>query len=317
MPIWGVDSVTSATSERVWEAGHGQETLFEFVARKLGEPPYFWGRYLRRSGSSMLTESERDYIHSQRSPSGETVRILPIYNDWIALDRRHAQQDLRAIRRQPNASALAYQYGGDDCRSALEIARRLIPETERSGVRIYYDLEGWDFPPEWLRGWWDVMRSSEFKGIGGLYGRGVERARGASRSVRIQDVDPEEASHPLPYVPGGPPRYSRSGWSNIIPTALDQQFDRWVLEPLAESGSAAPLPQICVWSNTPRSDCRRGPRIEQEFRGLGPAEAHVLVWQYQFACFERSLREGEDPDTLRPAAFDMDLATEEGYGDMW
>ena len=201
MPIWGVDSVTSATSERVWEAGHGQETLFEFVARKLGEPPYFWGRYLRRSGSSMLTESERDYIHSQRSPSGETVRILPIYNDWIALDRRHAQQDLRAIRRQPNASALAYQYGGDDCRSALEIARRLIPETERSGVRIYYDLEGWDFPPEWLRGWWDVMRSSEFKGIGGLYGRGVERARGASRSVRIQDVDPADL-HVIPVVAG-------------------------------------------------------------------------------------------------------------------
>lgn len=317
MPIWGVDSVEPANTMRSWERGHGRERLFDFVTRKLGESPYFWGRYLRRTGSSMLDRDECSYIHSQRNPSGQSVRILPVYNNWIELNRRHGSRDLRRIGRQRNAAALAYQYGGDDCRSALSIARRLIPESDRPGVRIYYDLEGWNFPPEWLRGWWDTMRSSEFLGIGGLYGRGVERARGATRSVQIREVDPVVASRPLPHVPGVQPRYTRSGWSANVPDALDQQFERWVLEPLATHGTAASVPNVCVWSNTPRTNCRGGPRIEQTFRGLGPAEAHVLVWQYQFACFERPLRRGENPDPLRPAAFDMDLATADGYGGMW
>jgi hypothetical protein len=46
----------------------------------------------------------------------------------------------------------------------------------------------------------------------------------------------------------------------------------------------------------------------------------VLVWQYQLGCFPLEIprRQGEEEGRgVLAAAFDMDLATEDGYEDMW
>ncbi|MDD1628768.1 MAG: hypothetical protein LUQ26_15085, partial [Methylococcaceae bacterium] len=175
MAIWGVDSVEAANSDVRIRGSNPGEKLFDFVQRQLGEPPYFWGRYLNERPErrpSKLMDPECNYIFNQTNAQGGRVRILLVYND-ITPDQCAVEGNV------------GYSLGKIAAQNACRLARELDVPPD---VRIYADLEGWIASPSWIRGWWNAMAESEFAGIGGLYGRGVERlnVRGA-RTLRFQD----------------------------------------------------------------------------------------------------------------------------------
>lgn len=297
-PYWGVDSFNPITVTRRWDGGRAM-SLFDFVRSKMDGLPTFWGRYLNNAKPSRITRGECEALKRLCASHGATVRLLLVYNDITLADCQLAGQ-------------AGYQRGGVAAASACRLARGL---GITGGVRLYADLEGWPASPEWMRGWWDTMQRSEFAGIGGFYGRGVERLnrRGAGR-LRIRDVTAEDGRRQPPLVASAGRRFLRSGWSARVPTAIDQQLGPWVIDPAREGRLHESPPQLYVWSNMPRMDRRTPPPTPAEFRGVGPVGARVAVWQYCFGLFRPPPRAD---GTRRPAAFDLDLATAAGFNEMW
>src|SRR5262245_14976611 len=93
---WGVDTSGKAddtvhTPGEFIRAGEPlTQTRFEYVTRRAGRPPEFWGRYLGHDVPGRrvaLTIDEVNYIHTARIPgysSTRDCRILPI---WASVGR--------------------------------------------------------------------------------------------------------------------------------------------------------------------------------------------------------------------------------------
>ena len=159
---WGVDSFRPASSvittprRFVNEGEPREQTLFEYVTRRVRQPD-FWGRYLNRGDSSLSAEEAR-YIFTQ---SNGGCRILPVYNG----PHRHSS-DLIG----PGAA----HHGRRAAEMAIGLARS---QGISNSTRIYADLERWLALPEWFRGWFEAMYTSEFPAVGGLYGNPVASSR--------------------------------------------------------------------------------------------------------------------------------------------
>lgn len=241
--MWGVDSYNPANHEiRVprrlrAEGDPERQTLYEFLRRRMGTAPGFWGRYLNTYAYG-VTQGEVQFLH------GHGCKVLLVYNG----------------PRQPLTGPRCHDAGFEAARQACEIARRVgVP----AGVRIYADLEGWVVDPNWLRGWFSGMWQSEYAGMGGLYGRGAEIPQGgqpyhprrvwatsASAAVdeELDTITDQTATgqrtskQAIPYVwsnmprSGGDPPMTRSGQAEgAIPSGF------------GAVGPASPLIQTQVW----------------------------------------------------------------------
>lgn len=129
---WGVDSISRAD-----EAQASTGTLYDFVVRRMGMQPRFWGRYLPG-----LTTDEVDFLH------GLDVRVLPIYNGA-----------------GPASVAGGRANGVFDAGQAIALATaRGVP----ANVAVYGDIEpGWSPTSEWIIGWWQAFAPSPY--FDGIY----------------------------------------------------------------------------------------------------------------------------------------------------
>ncbi|RMF83964.1 MAG: DUF1906 domain-containing protein [Nitrospinota bacterium] len=286
---WGVDSSwyqvnqVVTVPERFYRPGEQRpvrEPLFDYVTRRAGRSPEFWGRYLNDNHPpSRLRPDEPEYLFTRG------CRLLLVYN---------------GIRRQPSPGRRGRREGEKAARNAIRLARGYhVPQ----GVRIYLDLEGWFVQPEFLEGWWDVMYDSPYAGAGGIYGRGAE-VRRRRRS-------------PMPDLRRRP--YSR-GWAQRVLTAEDRVAERrWpgLLTDLVTGRHSKPY-SVFIWTNTPRqvdkrSDTPPGAEIiPPSFGGVGPVGSlltDTVIWQYRFSAFWERGRHG--------GTVDLDVALELAYQEMW
>lgn len=289
-PYWGVDSYSAANRPvrvpraflRPGESGTVRESLYDYVTRRGGQEPRFWGRYLNASLGSRLQPGEKDFIFER---SNGRCRIALIYN---------------GIRERPQRGAAGRARGIAAAQEAIRLARQnRVP----ANVRIYLDLEGWPVNPELLEGWWDTIHGSHYAGAGGLYGRGAE-------------VRTRRRSH----MPDLTRRIHSSGWARRVPDAEDAMAARdWsgLVNDLATGHSGKPWTRY-IWSNTPRrADLHRDTPAGTEiipsgFGAVGPSGSmltNTVIWQYRFGAF---WAEGGRRGTV-----DLDLALERAYQNMW
>jgi hypothetical protein len=161
--------------------------------------------------------------------------------------------------------------------AALEAGRLHVPV----GVRIYADLEGWTASVDWLVGWWDGMRDSPYLGLGGLYGRGG-------------NFVPEMRRDPL-HPPG---RYS-GVWSTVLPDAARRAAPGQLAELMAGTGTGVDF-SCHAWTARPRLPRTDPPAT---WDAMGPSAGGVVtVWQYHGTVHQY---------------FDLDVATDTGYREMW
>lgn len=292
MPHWGVDSSWYQVNGNVrvptaylrpGEAGPVEEPLFDYVTRRAGRRPEFWGRYLNDNHpQTRLRPDEPQYLFDRE------CRLALVFN---------------GIRSQP--------HGPDASRTGGEAAaRRAIVQagqyniTVPSQVRIYLDLEGWTVTPDFLEGWWSVMHASQYAGAGGIYGRGAETQ--LRQDGYLRDLNQRPFS---------------GGWARRVTTAEQrieaQQMDS-LLDELVSSGQGSEPYSIYIWSNTPRRydrnhDTPPGTQIvPSAFGAVGPVGSlltRTVIWQYRFGAFwERGANGG---------TVDLDLALEAAYQNMW
>lgn len=283
--LWGVDSYSPADTvvhvpnryRRAGETRHVHERLYDYVTRRAGREPRFWGRYLNKHHPSGLKENEADYIF--RRSSGR-CRVLPVYN---------------GLRGQPARG----HRGRDDGEAVADAVIETATEYDvPPGVCIYLDLEGWTVQAEFIEGWWQRMRASPWGEAVGIYGRGAE-----VRHVRGG------------YAPR-PGRHHSSGWARRIDAAeqdvADEELEELV-DAIAEGEAYRPNKHF-IWSNTPRrvDSSHDTPHdaqiIPHSFAAAGPVGAmlsETVVWQYRFSAFwQRNAHRGTvDLDLARPAAY--------------
>lgn len=287
---WGVDSFNPAdhmvrvpaAHRRAEEAAGLRETLFDYVTRRAGREPAFWGRYLNNGLPSGLRPGEADFIFAR---SEGRCRVALVYN---------------GVRGEP-AGAAAGRAGGEAAsREAVTLA---IAQGVPTYARIYLDLEGWRVAPEFLEGWWDGMSASPYAGAGGIYGRGAE-------------VRPLPRSH----MPDLSRRPHSSGWAARVPAAEDRAAARAFPGLIADlAAGRSPRPQSrYIWSNIPRRIDQHGDTpagtqiIPDSFGAVGPAGAilsRTVLWQYRFGAF---WAEGSSRGLV-----DLDLALDVAYAEMW
>ncbi|MBI4904644.1 MAG: DUF1906 domain-containing protein [Acidobacteria bacterium] len=202
-PYWGVDSVENAdhnirTQQEFIRAGDPpRQTFFEFVTRRVGRQPAFWGRYLNRH-PSCLTKTEADYLHRHN------CRVLLVYNGV----HRHAA-DL--------VGQAAYRNGARAAEAAADIAATLgVP----SSVQIYADIERWRADAAWFRGWFETMHALRRAGLGGIYGNvGLRQSRAEGFRDSLGQGSEQVAhdygapGHPTP-TRAAPPDAIVQVWSN-------------------------------------------------------------------------------------------------------
>lgn len=298
---WGVDSSYYPANATVGvpddflrggEVGPVEEPLFDYVTRRAGRQPEFWGRYLNDNHpDSRLRPDEPSYLFSRN------CRLLLLFN---------------GIRTQP--------HGQDRDRSGGEnAAHRAIAEARRynianpSQVRIYLDLEDYSVTAGFLEGWWNVMYASPYAGAGGLYGRGAEQAvpRRGSRGSHLRDFSRRP--------------YNRN-WAQRVSIAEDRVAEQRIyglLDDLASGYRHISKPHsVYIWSNTPRRyDQSHDTPADTEiippaFGAVGPylgREGSLLtqtvIWQYRFGAFwERGASRG---------TVDLDLALDAAFDNMW
>lgn len=135
---FGVDSVTPAFNT-VAETG---QSLFDYVTSLAGQKPTFWGRYI---GDYAITPDEVKFLHANG------CAILLVYN-WT------------------NAFMVSqgYQAGVNQAHLAINQAQALaVPQN----VVIAIDIEAsWPVNPNFIGGWSDTMRASNYYGAAMLYG---------------------------------------------------------------------------------------------------------------------------------------------------
>lgn len=159
---WGVDTAGAVTDnihtprQFVTAGEPATQNRFEWIARRVGRRPEFWGRYLRHSPRHCagLTPDEVLYLRQQN------CKILPI---WNGLQRPHL------------VGSGARLHGQRSARDAITKARSL---NMQPNTTIYADLERWYVDAAWFEGWFEETYASEF-GIGGIYGNvAVPQRRG-------------------------------------------------------------------------------------------------------------------------------------------
>lgn len=292
-PLFGVDSHSRADTmvrvpRRFQRQGRAQEYLFDYVCRRAGRMPRFWGRYLNVGHSTRMHPDEVNFILERSDPLGQTehrCRILPVYN---------------GIRRQPQGQQRGRQGGEDAAAEAITLANEFsIPH----GVCIYLDLEGWDVSPEFIEGWWVRMRESAWGEAVGLYGRGAEML--PRRGTHLPDLSRPARSY---------------GWARSVSRAEDRVDDEEfeaLLGDLDAGRTNRPMRRF-VWSNIPRryDEHRDTPPnaeiIPPAFGAVGPVGATLtdtVVWQYRFGAFW--------PAGAARGSVDLDLALPLGYEYMW
>lgn len=315
MPIWGVDSYSPA---HLRAGGTRGATLYDYVCNYLRrnrsrfneiEAPQFWGRYLSLSRTNAsITSAEKDFL------LGNGCRILLVYND-TCWDQHHDVDCKREVdRRTIHLGLSGYGNGATSARNACRLAKDTIDAP--NGTRIYADLEGWFVSADWIDGWCtEVPDKSRLLGrqyTPGIYGRvltGSELAY-ARRT------------------------YSRDSWSISLEQAIHEQdrrdqiltrgfripsygprsrANRHYPQTGAQQNTPAPRPStpparspIRIWSNMPRwsSQCNGVP---DSFQGYSTQDGRTrtVVWQYGMNCSNLG------------RLVDMDLATQEGFDDMW
>jgi hypothetical protein len=284
---WGVDSYNPANHMvtvpaaflRPGERAPIRETLYDYVSRRAGRAPAFWGRYLNRGLPNRLQPDEPAFLFARR------CRLVLVYN---------------GVRGAPGLAARRSL--GEQ--AAAEAVQQASTYGLRGGnVRIYLDLEGWRASPAFLEGWSSVMHTSAFAGAGGFYGRGAE-----VRPLRGSYMP----SHDRPIHSG-----AWSGRIPAVEErAAARQFPGLIADLAA--GVAGKPNSIRIWSNTPRRvdrdrDTPPGTEIvPQAFGAVGPVGAMLtdtVIWQYRFSAFWAL--------GGRRGTVDLDLATETGYHEMW
>ena len=319
MPLfWGVDSFKPANTvisrrsrlavrppqyaQLGQQLPENQTTIYDeveswFTAHR-GEMPerWFWGRYLNPSGharaATLLRADEIRFIFGR---SNGRCKIAPVYNG-IDEGACEARDDL------------GYRNGYHAAQTACLLANRFgIP----TNVRIYADIEGpWRVTSDWINGWWDAMYSAEYVGMGGIYGRGAELGRRpAEQTRRALQKD----------LPRFRAMYPRRGLSSRIAEATGQYATR---SPALLAKSADNLRY--VWTNMPRASWQLSQNIPNQFLGLGPySGATTVIWQYglelrrwRFSWTRQNPTTGAR-ETRSSYLIDENLATEQGYHDMW
>jgi hypothetical protein len=285
MPIWGVDSYSPAHLTAEGSEGH---SIYEFVCNYLSrnrrlfgeiQAPQFWGRYLSQSRPrSSLTAVEKEFLHSRG------CRIVLVYND-TSWDQHHdvdCRRELGGGRHMP-LGLTGYQNGAVSAANACRLANNLsVPD----GTRLYADLEGWRVDADWLDGWCTEVPDASLRlgrrYVAGIYGRvlGTAELAVARRTYRR-----------LP-----------DAWSGHVDQVIRGRQER---EGRLIQGVRLSSP-IHIWSNMPRWG-RRCEGVPESFQGsstLG-GQTRTVVWQYGMGC----------PNLAE--LVDMDLATQEGFDEMW
>ncbi len=307
---WGVDSYgpadrNVALPEALRRAGDDDATatLFDFVERRMGRAPAFWGRYLNRrlpedrsthavrspEHSHSITPREADFLHARG------CRVLLVYNGSAGRRER-----LRG----------GWSAGRDAAERADVICDQLgVPPH----VAIYADVENWAGDVGWFRGWVETMRAAHR--ACGVYGRPTRLVENPA------DPSPTYGT-PLDRIPS---RFTRREATRMIEreTTTTGVAPRRVMvreywsDELRDAlvGAADPF---YVWSSEPRrvlserSDAALdGADIPTEFvpaEPPGTASARTVVWQY----LENALFLGGVHGTV-----DMNMATPSGLACMW
>lgn len=257
-----------------------QGTLYDYIADQI-RAPEFWGRYINWGETSHAAgkrlRSEEIRYIFQRSARGGTNCKILIIYNGI-----RGQGGCQTRGRQ------GYHTGWMDAWKACAYARNIgVP----AGVRIYGNIEGrWLVSRDWLRGWWDFMDRTEFAGLGGLYGRPAEL--GPYRDQLRRAMEKDFLPHARMYPPG---RFSMN-----ISRARKERWASQTPRPPVKTFSD----QFHIWSNTPKHECSAAANdIPTGFFAVGPMNATTVIWQYGYECMRGYV--------------DMNIATEQGYNDMW
>lgn len=174
-----------------------------------------------------------------------------------------------------------FDAGSRAAEAAEGFARQIgVPD----GVRIYADLENRAFDSEWFRGWCTRMFQSNYGGMGGVYGDTQHSwSWGAAAAAGVPD-DPQSGTLISDLAAGR------------VTAGKSSLFYTWTTRPFLghELTTGEPL-------------------MPSEFRAINPPANFLMktvLWQYrQNVKLGLHLHHG--------ALVDLDLATEDGYADMW
>lgn len=279
-------------------------TLFDFVERRMGRAPAFWGRYLNRrlpedrrthavrspEHSHSITPREADFLHAR------DCRVLLVYNGSAGRRERLTGGWTAGRDAAEQADAICDQLG--------------VP----ARVAIYGDIENWAGDVGWFRGWFETMRAANRRC--GVYGRPTRLVENPA------DPSPTYGT-PLDRIPS---RFTRREATRLIEreTTTSGIAPRRVMvreywsDELREALAGATAEPFYVWSSEPRrvlSESRDadldGDDIPTEFvpaEPPGTASARTVVWQY----LENALFLGGAHGTV-----DMNMASDGGFAGMW
>jgi hypothetical protein len=157
-PIWGVNSWNKVNTMI------GTQTLYDWVAKKVGEP-HFWGRYIGGI-TPPLDLAEANLLHTNG------CKILLIYN--------------KLTEAMVSATGTAgFNAGKDAADDAIKRAQNPLKVPEEDTIWIYANIEGgWKVSSDWILGWWQKMYDSSYGGVGGLYCNPVWTAHWKSNFVK-------------------------------------------------------------------------------------------------------------------------------------
>ncbi len=250
---WGVDSWVSSN-----QPAPGGRFFFDSVAAAVGRQPAFWGRYLNNY-SYALTKGEKEFL------LGRNCRILLVFN---------------GPERQPLTGPGAYDAGRRSAMAACGLARAI---GIREGVRIFADLEGWPTDAGWFRGWCEIMVSSSYVGVGGIYGNAAASwSWGRNAGIGATDAVDRDFADLIDDIIAG--RSTKS---------LDLHY--WSTRPCLSQGQPLPPPSRVVPA---AFNPRPAPLTPYRFTS-------ITVWQYR-----------QGVTGIHGGTVDLDLATDEGLGGM-
>ncbi|NNG03052.1 MAG: hypothetical protein HKM95_03005 [Inquilinus sp.] len=299
--FWGVDTAAPANGPLRYDGASIKR--HDYVIRRLGRAPDFWCRYIG-GGNSELQPDEVPFLRDRN------CKILIVFN---------GRRDARAVdadSNRPRDRQRAFQFGRDAAQRAIDRADNrtgALGVRVPDGVRIYADLEDWRVHPEWIRGWFDRMRTARFAGAGGIYGRpyrimerpDLDRLGLDPLGTRVRREDLRRR-----WRDDGPPfaqRVEDRFGGSLARASADYQQQE--LDALMRGDlPAADRVSRFVWANEPRryGDPEPGEDVFPPTFSPGPADAgcQVVVWQYRANCFRRpGTRHGLDLDYAQPAAF--------------